>query len=119
MVRILFYSLPTSIAQNTFVKDWDHRYGGTGGDEVEIFQQTSDRGYILGGTSESGMNGDKTQASQGGADFWIVKTDLSGNKLWDKQFGGLLQEELHALQQTNDGGYILGGFSNSINYPAH
>ncbi|MEO6166155.1 MAG: fibronectin type III domain-containing protein, partial [Chitinophagales bacterium] len=35
-------------------------------------------GYILGGKSYSGISGDKTQESQGGYDYWIVKTDGPG-----------------------------------------
>jgi PKD repeat protein len=34
-------------------------------------------------------------------------------KQWDRRFGGLDNDQLNSLQQTNDGGYILGGFSGS------
>ncbi|HRH48396.1 MAG TPA: hypothetical protein PLP23_06585 [Panacibacter sp.] len=34
-------------------------------------------------------------------------------KEWDKAFGGNGVEDLYSLQQTSDGGYILGGFSTS------
>ena len=43
-----------------------------------MVQQTSDGGYILGGHSRSGISGDKSGLSQGGADYWIVKTDANG-----------------------------------------
>ncbi|HRC32318.1 MAG TPA: hypothetical protein PK736_02625 [Bacteroidia bacterium] len=92
-------------------KQWDKRYGGTDSDLLTSFQQTSDGGYILGGRSESGISGDKTQPSWGNDDYWIVKIDSLGTKQWDKRFGGTSYELFYSLQQTTDGGYILGGLS--------
>jgi hypothetical protein len=93
------------------VKQWDARYGGSSFDELHSLQQTTDGGYILGGSSFSGISGDKTQATQGGKDFWIVKTDGNGVKQWDARFGGTLFEELFSIRQSTDGGYIMGGYS--------
>lgn len=94
-------------------KEWDKVIGGSGTDQLYSLQQTTDGGYILGGASLSGISGDKTQASQGDYDYWIVKTDSLGNKQWDKTFGGSAIDFLYAIQQTTDGGYILGGYSYS------
>lgn|GEM_PF-815868 len=93
------------------VKQWDARFGGSSVDQLTCLQQTSDGGYILGGTSFSGAGGDKTEASRGSSDYWIVKINGNGIKQWDARFGGTQQEELHSIQQTADGGYILGGSS--------
>ncbi|MEP7263702.1 MAG: T9SS type A sorting domain-containing protein [Bacteroidota bacterium] len=93
------------------VKQWDARFGGTSVDQLTALQQTTDGGYILGGISFSDIGGDKTQAGRGVSDYWIVKTDSSGIKQWDARFGGDSLDELHSLQQTSDGGYILGGYS--------
>ncbi|MEO8771018.1 MAG: T9SS type A sorting domain-containing protein [Ferruginibacter sp.] len=93
------------------IKQWDARFGGTGPDELHSLQQTADGGYILGGSSLSDSTGDKTQKSRGGKDFWIVKINASGVKLWDARFGGNKFEELYSLVQTKDGGYMLGGYS--------
>ena len=95
------------------LKQWDKRFGGTNDDYLYSVQQTTDGGYILGGYSWSGLSGDKTQPSWGNADYWIVKIDSLGIKQWDKRLGGTGDDELHSLQQTTDGGYILGGISNS------
>jgi hypothetical protein len=94
-------------------KLWDKTYGGNDGDLLRSLKQTSDGGYILGGTSSSGISGDKTQASRGSSDYWIVKLDNYGNKVWDKTIGGSSADAITALQQTADGGYILGGYSSS------
>ncbi|MCX6274149.1 MAG: T9SS type A sorting domain-containing protein [Bacteroidetes bacterium] len=79
-------------------------------------RQTFDGGYILAGNSNSDISGDKTQAHWGNVftyDYWIVKTDSLGIKQWDKNFGGLGPDELNSIQQTSDGGYIIGGTSAS------
>ncbi|MEO8085726.1 MAG: hypothetical protein ABI763_02840 [Bacteroidota bacterium] len=105
-----------SLAQNPLVKMWDKRFGGTYNDDMGCFLQTRDGGYIFGGTSNSGISGDKTEPLRGAIyipDFWIIKIDSAGNKQWDKTFGGTEDEFLFTCQQTRDGGYIFGGISAS------
>ena len=109
---ILFLNINLLQAQNPLVKEWDYRYGGTGIDYLNSIQQTSDGGYILGGQSRAG-GGDKTPPFWGGKDYYAVKLDSLGIKQWDRSFGGLDYNYFYCLQQTNDGGYILGGFSDS------
>lgn len=94
-------------------KQWDKSFGGFQNDWLFSILQTADGGYLLGGYSESGIGGDKTQANWGYEDYWIVKTDSVGNKQWDKTFGGTMGDILYSLLQTSDGGYILGGASYS------
>ncbi|QHT65257.1 T9SS type A sorting domain-containing protein [Rhodocytophaga rosea] len=94
-------------------KLWDKTFGGNIEDELSITIATSDNGYLLAGYSYSGVSGDKSQASKGNADYWIVKTDASGNKLWDKTFGTSNSDALTAAIQTWDGGYLLGGYTNA------
>ncbi len=103
----------TLLAQSPLPKQWDKRFGGTDVDPLYSLQQTTDGGYILGGYSVSGIGGDKTEDSRGYWDYWIVKTDANGVKQWDKRFGGSDYDQLNSLQQTTDGGYILGGWSYS------
>jgi hypothetical protein len=102
-----------SIAQNPLVKQWDKRFGGTSQEYFSTVKQTSDGGFILGGYTYSGIGGDKTEPSRGDRDYWVVKTDSIGNKQWDKRFGGDTLEIFTALYPALDGGYILGGYSQS------
>ncbi len=53
---------------------WQQTFGGDKKDDFTIIAQTSDGGFILGGSSPSDSSGDKTENSYGGNDFWIVKT---------------------------------------------
>ncbi|WP_460922092.1 PKD domain-containing protein [Pontibacter brevis] len=96
-------------------KEWDKTIGGAGEDFMFAIQQTNDQGFILGGHSKSNISGDKSANGRGGEDYWVVKLDVSGNKLWDKTIGGNSGDFLRDLEQTTDGGYILGGYSYSSN----
>src|SRR5207244_1413693 len=92
---------------------WDKDFGGNDLEYEAIGYQTNDGGYIIAGYSESGINGNKTQANWGGGDFWIIKIDSIGNYQWDKDYGGTGHEDIRSFQETTDGGYILGGVSSS------
>jgi hypothetical protein len=74
---------------------------------------TTDGGYILGGSSESGITGDKTENTWGSRDYWIIKIDSLGNKQWEKDYGGIDVEQLFSIQHTADKGYLISGYSYS------
>ena len=93
--------------------EWQNTIGGNNSDYFTSIQQTADGGYILGGYSGSGISGDKTENVMGINDYWIVKTDSLGNILWQNTIGGSNYDRLMSIQQTTDGGYILGGNSDS------
>ncbi len=92
---------------------WENTIGGNDDDVLYLVQQTMDGGYILGGSSKSNITGDKTENCIGQLDYWIVKVDAVGNIQWENTIGGTIVDDLRAIQQTLDGGYILGGMSNS------
>jgi len=83
------------------VEEWNKTFGGTYCDIAKSVQQTSDGGYIIGGyTSSYGAHD---------YDAWLIKTDENGNPLWGRTFGGAGDDYATSVQQTSDGGYILGG----------
>ncbi len=91
---------------------WQKSLGGTGVDWARAIAQTADGGFIVAGYSDSN-NGDVT-GNHGSQDYWIVKLDELGNITWQKSLGGTLSDEANAVSQTDDGGYIVGGYSYSI-----
>ena len=95
------------------VVEWDRSYGGLGNDQLYNVQPTSDGGYIIAGTSDSGISGDKTENRVGNSDYWVIKTDASGNIIWQNDIGGLMFDNVYSAYETADGGYILGGTSTS------
>lgn len=109
----LFMFLYTSFgySQNA-VEQWRKHFSGSGIDNISSWIETVD-GYLIGGSSSSGVGTDKTQASRGGNDYWIIKTDKNGKKLWDKTFGGSGEDLLEVIISTSDGGILLAGSSNS------
>ena len=90
---------------------WDKAYGGSQYEYCMDVIPTADGGYLLGGSTSTWSGGDLSQTSRGESDFWIVKTDANGSKLWDKRFGGSGAESLKQILATPDGGYLLGGYS--------
>ena len=68
-------------------KLWDKRFGGSDRDLGHSIL-TNDGNYILAGQSLSTSEGDKSGISRGGYDYWIVKIDENGSKIWDKTLGG-------------------------------
>ena len=85
---------------------WTKTFGGTDKDKGYSVQQTTDGGYIIVGSSRSFGNGS--------ADVYLIKTDVNGDSLWTKTFGGEGYEIGKSVQQTTDGGYIITGKSSSF-----
>lgn len=94
--------------------EWQNNIGGTNDDILMSVLQTADGGYILGGYSYSGISGDKTEASLGLSDYWVVKLNSLGSIEWQNTIGGNKHDELQSIRQTSDGGYILAGTSYSM-----
>ena len=101
------------------IKQWDKRFGGTGEDVMYPFTLalTNTGGYIVGGTSQSGISGDKTEANYAlfnGYNFWVVKIDSAGTKIWDHVYGGTRDDYLMGgIVACSDGGFALGGYTYS------
>ena len=84
-------------------KIWNKTYGGIGGEGGFSGQQTHDNGFIFVGSTTSYGNGY--------IDVWLVKTDNSGNELWNKTFSITENDVGWSVQQTNDNGFIITGFT--------
>jgi hypothetical protein len=74
---------------------------------------TPENDILVGGTSAGLISGDKTVASNGLSDFWVLKLTSTGDILWQKSIGGNDQESLNRLSQTIDGNFLLSGSSRS------
>lgn len=115
---LFFFCFPlvvqTSFAQAPLIQ-WQKCYGGTNVDEANSITQTSDGGYFIGGVSRS-ADGDVSShyGSDTYNDFWAVKTDAVGNIQWEKNYGGTNVDWLDFAIQANDGGYVMTGWTYSI-----
>lgn len=90
-------------------KLWEASFGGSGGESPYGLQITADGGIILAGYSSSGTDGNKTSPTSGNTDFWLVRADADGNKLWDRSYGGPGVESFPRFESTADGGFLLTG----------
>jgi hypothetical protein len=86
--------------------EWQNTYGGSGTEQVYQVIATSDGGYAIAGYTFS--------YGAGKADFWLVKTDASGEMEWSQVYGGAKFEIPYSVVETSDGGYALVGFTESF-----
>lgn len=82
-------------------------FGGEGYDTFSDMALTPDGGYIAVGQSGS-VEGDGT-GTKGGADFWVVKFDNEGQKVWHKKFGGAGEDIANSVVRTPGNNYIILG----------
>ena len=86
---------------------WSKTYGGSDDDRGKDLIQTTDGGFLISGFSRS-ADGDVTE-NFGSYDFWLLKTDSSGNLLWQKTYGFSGTDQAFSVIQTSDSGYLLSG----------
>ncbi len=80
---------------------WEKTFGGRNFDSLSYVVQTSDGGFaVVGYTSSKGSGGD---------DLWVLKLDSSGDKTWEKLFGGSYDDTANSIVQTSDGGFAVMG----------
>lgn len=85
--------------------EWGGTFGGSSLDFGEVVRQTADGGYIIAGATSS--------CGAGSYDVYLIKTDASGNKEWEKAIGGSSSDFAYSVEQTTDGGYIIAGATDS------
>jgi len=91
---------------------WQKCLGGTDGEYALSIQQTSDQGFITAGYTNS--NNGNVSGNHGTNDSWVVKLDGSGVIQWQKCLGGTNNDVAYSIQQTSDDGFIVAGYTNSI-----
>lgn len=89
-------------------KKWSKTFGGDLDDRACCIEQTSDGGYVFGGITNFSYDPSKGDAT-------LIKTDNNGNEKWRKIFKladdtapNYNSNQIFSVQQTLDGGYILG-----------
>jgi len=87
-------------------EEWDRTFGGTAYDCGSSVQQTQDGGYVVFGSTMSRGAGD--------IDAWLIKTDVKGDTVWTRTFGGAYEDVGYSVCGTRDGGCILAGRTESF-----
>ncbi|HLP95097.1 MAG TPA: T9SS type A sorting domain-containing protein [Saprospiraceae bacterium] len=92
---------------------WQKTLGGSGNDAINSITKTIDEGLALIGYTES-LDGDPT-GLHGEYDWWVIKLDSLNEIQWQQTVGGDKTEYGYTVLQTEDGGYIFSGISESKN----
>lgn len=109
------FSFLVLFAQEAPEIEWSKTFGGSLAEEgARSILETSDGGFIVVGPSGSD-DGDLSE-NKGSLDYWIVKFDATGNIQWEKSYGGSGQDWPNSIKKTNDGGYVIAGFSDSNDF---
>ena len=92
---------------------WTRDFGGTNAENISTLQQTADGGFVVLGFSWSGPSGNKTSTNYGATDYWLVRLDHNGKRLWDRSYGGSAYDYGQFIEPDVAGGWRLMGFANS------
>ncbi|MBM4197753.1 MAG: hypothetical protein FJ197_11805 [Gammaproteobacteria bacterium] len=84
---------------------WARTFGGRAGDWSYAMTGTRDGGLAAAGRTES--------KGAGREDAWVVRLDGSGEKLWDRAYGGAAADRARAIIETRDGGLLVAGATES------
>ncbi len=103
---------------------WEKSFGFSGHDHSYDIIETLDGGLFFSGfldiTSARAdgftEKGSTSSTAHGVGEFWGTKLDPQGNIEWRKYFGGTNNDRSHAVVQSNDGGFLLSGFSESEDF---
>lgn len=91
--------------------DWQRRYGCDGRERIWDILPLDDGTFFMLGESTSNACADKTEDSRGEEDYWLIKTDALGNKIWDRTYGGDAKDIARRILPTNDGHFLIAGYS--------
>ena len=104
--------------------EWNRCYGGNKNDSFSNVIELPD-GYLFGGHSSS-SDGDLQGAGYHPghwygqphmpltSDIWLLRTDLDGNVLWSKCYGGTKDEQIVKVFLNEDGGFTVFGTTMSL-----
>lgn len=93
-------------------KTWEKVLSGTKNDVFSGIVQTSDGGFIFSGYSDSN-DGDIPKTNHGKLDVWAIKTNASGNIIWNKNYGGTGDDLAFAITKNSSGSFVFAGLSTS------
>lgn len=83
---------------------WVSSFGGPSIDFGRDIKETSDKGFIIAGTT--------TSFGDGNSSFYLIKTDSTGIHQWSRSIGTSNNDAAYTIEISNDANYFVAGFSN-------
>lgn len=99
------------------VVEWQNTFGCEGFEHIwDILPLDNGDFFLIGQSASDACPNGKTEDSRGGDDYWLIKIDADGNYLWDKTYGGEAADIARKILPTDDGNFLIGGFSYSQDF---
>ena len=102
-------------SQHPFNIAWQRTYGGSQLEDNDYLNTTiaatPDGGYIF--TGDTWSNDGNVSGNHGMQDGWVCKIDATGNIQWQRCIGGSGMDYGEHVIATLDGGYLVGGYTES------
>lgn len=105
---------------------WSKAYGFPSHDHAHKIIQMSDGGYFVAGFADyAGLTGqsDNGEGHQMGrgvqhgvGEFFGIRLSSSGDFMWFRYYGGTMNDRVNDIVETNDGGIIMVGYSESQDF---
>ncbi|NNJ39109.1 MAG: hypothetical protein HKP23_07695, partial [Flavobacteriaceae bacterium] len=103
--------------------EWEKSFGFSGHDHSYDLVQTSDGGFFFVGflditsaLADGTYGKGNTLTRHGVGEFWGTKIDALGNLEWRRYYGGTNNDRAHAVVHSDDGGFVMAGFSESTDF---
>jgi hypothetical protein len=94
---------------------WQKLLGGSSLDNFFHISQLPADGYIVSGHASSSNTGTINLTNNGSIDAWVLRLDATGNTIWQKLYGGSIDESLRHVAVGSDGSILLGTLTSSSN----
>lgn len=91
---------------------WKNTFGFVGGDTGFVVTPSQDGGFLLTGLLDAFASNGQGLLHPGG-NYWMIKINANGQKEWSKHYGGFFTDTPYGAVQTEDGGFIIVGSSDS------
>lgn len=80
---------------------WQRTYGGSDWDLFHQVRVMPDGGFLIAGQTYNGPDP--------GGNAWMLRTNASGDVLWERTIGGSGEHEARTVHPLDDGGYVMAG----------
>lgn len=109
---VVIISLISVVKTNAQDVQWTKTFGGAQKDGAYAITELADGSIVMAGFSAS-------YSTNHVEDIYLVKTNILGEVVWTKTFGGNYIEIARDLKQTSDGGFIIAGYKqvSAVNDP--